>query len=126
MAGEGKRTYRRAPGDVAEAKFIQKLIADYLAENTVKLAQDGKHAELYAVMGYDKTWSGIVADLTVADAPAAAAMPEFLPRVREPDLAVDAPMDTPGAAPGSTDKDVTATGGTAEPEGGKSSRRTPR
>lgn len=64
MAGEGKRTYRRAPADLAEATHISKLLHDDVAARCVQLATDGKHKEVAQIIGWDEAWAGIVADLT--------------------------------------------------------------
>lgn len=120
MAGEGKRTYRRAPGDLAEATFIHDRIAEYLSANTVKLATDGEHDRLHDYIGYERAWRGIVRDLSTPPAPT------YRSEVRHPGLGVHIPAEETAAAKDDGSGEATALGEKSEPEGGTRSRRTPK
>lgn len=61
-----KRTMRRVPEDVAEAKYIHKLMTDDVQARVVQLATDGKHDEVAQIIGWKNAWAGIVADLDAA------------------------------------------------------------
>lgn len=67
-----KRTMRRVPEDVAEAKYIHGLISADLGARIGQLAQDQKLDEIHTLTTYLQTWSGIVADLDVPEEAATA------------------------------------------------------
>lgn len=83
-----QRVYRRKPADVAEAKFIAGLITKFVQDSTKQLAEEARHDELYTVLGYQRDWNGIVADLEARDAPKAQLAP---PQIREADQGVNIP-----------------------------------
>jgi hypothetical protein len=59
-----KRTMRRVPEDVEEARYIHGLVKNDLGSKIIGLAQDGDLVTIHRLTGYLTTWEGVVADLS--------------------------------------------------------------
>ena len=105
-----KRTMRRVPEDVAEAKYIHGLITKDVEGRIAQLAQEGKHDEMQNILEWKRTWGGIVADLSAEEWPTPKAPPEGW----DADL-----KRREGVTPGIIPAPVTDA---SEPEGGRTGR----